>query len=139
MKKCKSAAALMIALGGLVVGLASAHERDLETARQELLERVERARERLQLTDEQAPQVEAILRESAEKRRAVLEKYPLGESRLSPRQARTLKRELEAIRRDTRASLAEVLTPQQLEEYDRIQSELRAEVRAAARERRRSI
>ncbi|MFO7278307.1 MAG: hypothetical protein DIU56_014855 [Pseudomonadota bacterium] len=135
MKKWRSAAALVIALSGITAGPAFAQERDLETARQALTERLEYARERLQLTDEQAPQVEAILRKSAEKRRAVLEKYRIGESRLSPRQARTLKGELEAIRKDTRAALAKVLTPQQLEEYDRIQSELRAEVRAAARQR----
>ena len=116
---------------------ASAQNIDAEAAQEEIAERIETAKERLNLTDEQIPQVEEILRESAEKRRAVLEKYDLGGGKkLGFREMRKLKSELEPIRKETTASLSAVLTPEQLAEYEKMQEEQRAEFRAKLQERR---
>lgn len=59
--------------------------------------RMERLDERLGLTEEQKPKVEAILREQREK--------------------------IQAVRQETRKRLKEVLTPEQLEKFERLHEE----------------
>lgn len=121
----------------VIAGAASANNIDAAAAQDQIAERIEVSKQRLNLTEEQAPEVEAILRDSTEKRRAVLEKYDVGGDRkLSFRQLRALKSDLEPISVQTRNSLASVLTPEQLAEFDIIQQEQRDEMRARMQARR---
>ena len=127
---------IAIASVSVIAGPASAVDADAPSSEQ-IAERFEAAKQRLKLTEEQAPQVEAVLRDSAEKRRAVLEKYDVGgDKKLSFRELRALRSELEPISEQTRASLSSILTPEQLSEFEAMQQEQRAEMRAKLQARR---
>lgn len=99
---------------------------------------LEEARSRLALTEEQRTLAEPILRAGVERRMAILRKYGLidadgrrTEQRPSMREARKLRGELDDVRDDTVRRLERVLTKAQVEEYKKLQSEMRD----AARER----
>jgi hypothetical protein len=99
---------------------------------------LEEARTRLALTEEQRTLAEPILRDGVERRVAILKKYGLldadgrrTETRPSMREARKLRGELDDVRDDTVRRLERVLTKAQIEEYKKLQSEMRD----AARER----
>ena len=109
----------------------------------QLQEQIAQDRERLALTDEQIEAIEPILRRSFEEQSAVLEDAGFsmdgqsrGGQRPNLRQLRALSRELDAIRASTREELAGVLSEQQLEEYDEIQQERRAQIRSRIEARR---
>jgi hypothetical protein len=99
---------------------------------------LDEARTRLALTDEQRTLAEPILRDGVTRRVAILKKYGLldahgrrTEARPSMREARKLRGELDDVRDDTVRRLERVLTRAQIEEYKKLQSEMRD----AARER----
>ena len=100
--------------------------------------RIETARERLALTDEQAEAVVPILKAGAEKQAAVLDRHGIdldsrarrdGEARLGLRALRKLRGEMDAVRAETIEQLADVLTGEQVDEYRKIQDENRSEMR----------
>ena len=100
--------------------------------------RIESARERLALTDEQADAVVPILKAGAEKQAAVLDRHGIdldgrarrdGEARLGLRALRKLRGEMDAVRAETIEQLADVLTGEQVDEYRKIQDENRSEMR----------
>lgn len=110
---------------------------------EEFRQRLEEARTRLDLTDEQAEQVGPILREGHEARQEVLREYGIhtggrsgGANRLGFRQLRRLQRELNAVREQTLEDLDAVLTDEQLEAYKEIQEENRQAIREGLRQRR---
>jgi hypothetical protein len=99
---------------------------------------LEEARTRLALSEEQRTLAEPILRAGIERRMAILRKHGLvdadgrrTEQRPSLREARKLRGELDDVRDDTVRRLERVLTKAQVEEYKKLQSEMRD----AARER----
>jgi hypothetical protein len=99
---------------------------------------LEEARTRLALTDEQRTLADPILRDGVTRRVAILKKYGLldadgrrTEARPSMREARKLRGELDDVRDETVRRLERVLTKAQIEEYKKLQ----AEMRDAARER----
>ncbi len=108
-----------------------------ETARK----RFEEARSRLELSDEQVELVVPIVLESFQRQKAVLERYGLDieklgsgdQPRLRFRQARKLSKELDGVRADTLKELDEILSPSQLKEYERLQSERREATRKRIR------
>ncbi len=105
---------------------------DREAVAEQIQQRVLETKERLQITEEQAPVVQEILRESAERRFAILEKYGFGDGErpsLSFREKRKLRGEINNVNQDTLGRLSEVLTDDQLQEYKKIQEERRAEMR----------
>ena len=112
----------------------------------QLQERLEEARARLKLTEEQTEQVRPILRAGMEKQMAVLEKHGIdlgGEgaarrgrpSRQRLRELRALGGDLEAVRKETRRELKDVLSKEQFKEFRKIQEEGREAMRRAIRER----
>ena len=118
-----------------------------EEARTEQLEqlrqRLEEARTRLNLTDEQVEQVSPILRSGFEALLGVLQEHGIdprdrsgGANRLRFRQLRRLQRDLNAVREQTIENLDEVLTDEQLETYKEIQEENRQAMRERLRQRR---
>ena len=97
-------------------------------------------RERLSLTDDQAEQLAPILRASRAGQKTVLSAYGIdlaagnGDgTTLTIREARALKRDLNEVRDDTLEAVNDVLDAEQLEEFERIQAERSAEIRARIR------
>jgi 5'-3' exonuclease len=112
---------------------------------QDMLDRaaalVEQAVERLQLTDEQFEIVEPIVRTGAEKRIRILQKYGVimkeGEERkkISRKDRKKLKGEIDDIRADTAKSLDVVLNDTQMAEYELMLKEARSRIRELAKSR----
>jgi len=95
---------------------------------------------RLDLTDEQAEQVAPILQSNFESQRAVLLKYGIDiesgkppAKKLGYRKARAMGRELEAVRAETNHALEDILTEEQIREYEKMQEERRSELRQRVR------
>ena len=105
----------------------------------EVEQRIEEIRDRLALTDEQKEAAAPILEAGIEKQRSIMEKFGVdptarGERpRLGLRDARKMRGEMDAVREDTLELLAEVLTPEQIEEYKKIQEEARGKMRGRMR------
>ncbi len=130
--------ATLIALS--VLGSQAAAQDDRATMmREEMLQIFER----LELTDEQIEQVEPVLQESARARRDIMAKYGMdprsrqnAESKPSRSQMMAMRNEMEAVRKKTFAELEQILNAEQLEEFDVIRQERRAEMRERMREAR---
>ena len=106
-------------------------------------QRLEEARIRLDLTDEQVEQVRPILRTEFEALLDVLQEYGIdlqdrsgGAGRLGFLRLRRLQRDVNALREQTLEDLDEVLTDGQLETYKAIQEENRQAMRERLRQRR---
>ena len=117
-----------------VMASATTHAQDDRAAEAE--ERMEQAKARLNLTDEQADQMAPVLESSIEARREILANYGVdlesgngSASKLGFRKARAMKKELEVVRADTLDAVDDILTDEQLDEFRRIQEERQAEVR----------
>ena len=120
-----------------------ADEADQAARLEQLQERLQEARDRLALTDQQREQVRPILAAGFQAQRAVLAEHGIDllapaeeRPRLNLRQLRALGADLDAVRADTLAALAEVLTADQLQTYRELQDERRQELRERLRERR---
>jgi Spy/CpxP family protein refolding chaperone len=77
---------------------------------------------RLVLTEEQAAEIEPIIKESIEKKREVFDKY--GEKRLEVRQA--MRDEMQAIGDETHKQLSNLLTDEQIEDLRTLKEERRS-------------
>ena len=137
-RRCGLAALLALAFGA-AQGLQADEDR-LE----QFEERIAQTQERLGLTDEQIEEIAPILESGFEAQAAVLEDMGIDLDdrgrgpRVSLRDLRRLRSELQAIRENTREQLAEVLTAEQMEEFRQIQEEGRAELNERIRARRQS-
>ena len=110
---------------------------------EELRQRLEEARTRLDLTDEQNEQVRPILRAEFEALQGVLREHGIdlrdgsgGGNRLGFRQLRRLRRDLNAVREQTLEDLDEVLTDEQIETYKEMREENQQAMRERLRQRR---
>jgi Spy/CpxP family protein refolding chaperone len=110
-------------------------EREIDPAALEA--RSAEMRERLALTNEQSEQIKPILIEHFEKTSIVLQDFGINletgerpEKRLSFRDARQLKSELDVVRDGTNQALSTILSPEQMEEYEEIAEERREEIRS---------
>ena len=98
------------------------------------------AKDRLQLTDDQITRIAPVLGESIDRQRGVLARYGIdpdssGETsrRIGLRDAVAMKKALDEVRSATLASVGDILTTEQLEEFVRMQDERRDEVRSRIR------
>ncbi len=92
-----------------------------------------RVEQRLDLTSAQRPEVSRILAESKRQAMAVFEKYGIDPNgRPIFDQLYAASTELMAIERQERQAMKQVLTAEQLADYDRIINETRIRVRKAA-------
>ena len=131
---------LACALGAVASLPALAQEADRAA---QLEERIAETRERMNLSDEQVEQITPIMETHLEAMAAVLDDHGIdfqkrsGErKRLKFRQMRALRKDLDAVRADTAEKLSGILTGEQMEEYEKIREERKAELRARIRERR---
>jgi hypothetical protein len=137
-------AAIATVLATMVVaGTASpqARERHLtEEQRAQVEQRLADVRARLDLTPEQESQLQPILRGSFEKRIALLNAHGLtreGGRQPSVRQLRSLREDMDQLRKETESQVDAVLDDRQMSEFRRIQDEMRNEFRERVRENRR--
>jgi Spy/CpxP family protein refolding chaperone len=92
-----------------------------------------RVQHRLELTAAQRPQVSRIIAESKRQAMVVFEKYGIDPNgRPIFDQLFAASNELMAIERQERQAMRQVLTPEQLADYDRIINDTRIRVRKAA-------
>ena len=110
---------------------------------EELRQRLEEARTRRNLTDEQVKQIRPILQARFKVMLSVLQEHGIdlqdrsgSANRLRFRQLRRLQRDLNAVREQVLEDLDGVLTDEQLEIYKEIQEENRQAMRERLRQRR---
>ena len=103
-------------------------------------QRIEEARTRLDLTDEQLDRMAPVLEESMEARRRILSSYGIDledrsgpDKRIGLRQARAMRKELDVVQADTLEALAGILNDEQMDEFTRMQEERKAEMRERIR------
>ena len=97
----------------------------------EIQQRIADAKQRLKLTPQQETQLRALLQEQARKLRAIRDKYA-DDTTLQGRGARS--REGQAVQEDFRARLQQLLSPGQLDEWDKMAAEARAQARERAQQ-----
>jgi hypothetical protein len=126
------------ALFCLVLSSPLCHANDTRAA--ELEQYVLDARDRLQLTDDQIGRIAPVLGESLDRQRGILAQYGIGPDsssetgrRIRLRDARAMKKELDEVRSATLASVGDILTAEQLEEFILMQAERTDEVRSRVR------
>ena len=136
-------AALASAIASVNVAAAEQERRLSDEQVAQVEERLAEARERLELTAEQEEAIKPILRNGAERSGEVFAEYgvtadTLGskERRLSFREMRQLRGDMDEVRAETRASLAEVLSAEQMESWDELAEESRARMREQIKSRR---
>ena len=138
-----TAAALTLAVAIGNDSTASGQDADHRAQVTQFLERLEKTRARLNLTDEQAEQVRPILRAGFEAQKKVLQKHGIeirpgaeAPGRLSLLELRRLNRDLAKVREQTLDKLSDILTDEQIKVYREIQQERRQELRERLRKRR---
>ena len=96
-------------------------------------------KDRLNLTEEQSEKFEPIILYQWEKRMAVMKKHGisresnLSKKKISFRQLREIKKDMDKINKEIEKKLIKVLNKDQLVEYKKIQEENRIEMRARLR------
>ena len=105
-----------------------------------LEEMIAETKARLDLTDEQAERVAPVLQSGFESQRSVLKKYGIdiesGEppaQKLGFRKARAMGQELQTVRASTAEALEDILTKEQMREYETMQDERRNKMRERIR------
>lgn len=115
--------------------LAWADEPDLS----QLGARLDEVKARLALTEEQVAQVEPVIEEHVKTQLAVLDKYGIDiearddRKQLGFRKRRALRKDLENNKTKTVEKLAGILSAAQLAEFEKIQAEMREQLRKALR------
>ena len=141
------AAALIAVAVALAATPAGAQEPGADERMAELQQRLDDARERLKLSDEQIEQLLPVLGENFDSTRVVLEKHGInllsraeGDSnrRLNLRQLRSLSRDLDEVREAMFKKIEELgfLSDEQFAEFKKIQEEQTAALRERLRARR---
>ena len=141
-------AALMASAAAALIAIpAGAQEPATDERISELQQRLDDARERLQLSDEQVEQLLPVLGENLDSTLAVLEKHGFtsgsldeGDSNRRPnlRQLRSLSSDLDEVREAMFKKIEELgfLSDEQFAEFKKIQEEQRAALRESLRARR---
>ena len=131
--------AVFVAFLALVVVVPTAFAEDAPPAQFE--QRLEDARLRLDLSDDQLALVRPILEKSRSEQQAIMASYGVDlenpgspAEKLGLRKARAMRKELNAVQQATLAELDDVLTEAQLEDYKQMQDARRKEMRARMRE-----
>jgi hypothetical protein len=127
--------ALVVLLGSMLSNSLRADTASASSTLDRQTNLVEKISAQLQLAAEQKVKVEPILKESFAKRKAVIERYR-GQSGLKA--WRSMRKELDSIRQETDEKLATILSKDQMKAYQKLRSEMKAELRETIRERRKT-
>ena len=107
----------------------------IDKASERFRAQLQETEERLQLTDEQPETVRPILEEATRQRQAVLEKHGVdleGTEKADRPGRRTLRRmrnDLQEVNKETQRELEDVLTSEQMKQWEALQEERSAEMR----------
>jgi hypothetical protein len=104
-----------------------------DSEREDLVEeRLAEAKARLELSDEQLEQMRPVIEEAVEAQRSILARYGIDleaeggpENKLGMREARKLRQDISKVRNKTLEQLEEILTEEQLDEFQKLQEENR--------------
>ena len=131
MKKLSLIAAL--ALGGLLACSTIAMAQDASANKdakkggkrgfQSIEQQMERLTKELTLTDEQKPKVEAVLKESQKKRQEIFADTSMDRQQM--------REKMRPIMEEQNKKLKEILTPDQMEKYTKMQDEMKKKAGAA--------
>jgi hypothetical protein len=111
----------------LTVGVAIAQPARLEApSAEQVQQRLDAAKARLNLSAEQEQRLRPVVEEEAKALREIQQKYGGTTSR---QDKRTALQEARAVQRDFRAKLEGILTPEQIAEWDEMRSEARERLR----------
>ena len=106
----------------------------------QLEQRLEQAKARLGLTDDQLEQMAPVLQETMDAQQRILTSYGIDlegqddpAQTLGIRKAMAMKRELDVVRADLLAAVEGILTNEQFDEFKRLQSERQSEMRKRIR------
>jgi hypothetical protein len=106
----------------------------------QLEQRLEQAKARLGLTDDQLEQMAPVLQETMDAQQRILTSYGIDlegqddpAQTLGIRKAMAMKRELDVVRADMLAAVEGILTNEQFDEFKRLQSERQSEMRTRIR------
>lgn len=109
-----------------------ADDHKAEPAQAQLQETIDR----LELTDEQIEKARPVLENAVDKRDAILKKYGLDEASLDSgakrpgrRSLRAMRGEMDELSDETIEDLRAILTAEQIDEYEALQTERREEMR----------
>ena len=129
----------LISVGALVVLASMVTNAQSPGMNEQVRAQIEAAKTRLALTDAQRAKVEPIIRTGIERRMAIFKKYGLVDdsgrrtaSNPPPQQLQGIRGELESAQADIVKQLNPILTPKQMEEYRKIQTEVRDGLRERA-------
>jgi len=120
-------------------GFAIAAETELATAKAE--ERLAQFVEELNLSDEQIEQMRPVVRSAFERQAAALMKHGISiedgkpENKLSRRERRALRKDMQEERKKTHEAVSEILDDEQMKKYEELAAKRRDEMRSRARER----
>ena len=139
MKTWLTSAGMIVLLIGYATGSAQQVQPDRAA---EIEARVEEAKSRLELTDDQVTEVRPVLRAHVEATVRILEGHgidlqqdPAERQRPNFREMRAIRKDLESVRDETNAKIAVILTEEQMDEFERIQEERQDEMRDRIRAR----
>ena len=106
----------------------------------QLEQRLEQAKARLGLTDDQLEQMAPVLQETMDAQQRILTSYGIDlegqddpAQTLGIRKAMAMKRELDVVRADLLAAVEGILTNEQFDKFKRLQSERQSEMRTRIR------
>ena len=106
----------------------------------QLEQRLEQAKARLGLTDDQLEQMAPVLQETMDAQQRILTSYGIDlegqddpAQTLGVRKAMAMKRELDVVRADLLAAVEGILTNEQFDKFKRLQSERQSEMRTRIR------
>lgn len=133
----RSAVFVGLLLAAVVVVPVAVAQQNPEEQAQKVMEKMEAAKERLGLTDEQATQVREILEDNARKAEEVFKKHGVepGNPPKNMRAKMALGRDLKPIRAQGDERLKEVLTDEQMKEFEQMRKQAQEEMKKAREER----
>lgn len=103
----------------------------------EIQQRIQDMFVRLDVTEDQQAELEPIIRDNMDQRRALMEAAGLGDGgRPNRRKMMGLRDDMQALRADTESKVAEILTEEQMAEFRVIQQENQAQMREQMQARR---
>jgi hypothetical protein len=119
-----SAIAALVLITSAGLGLAQQQKKGGNFDPDQMADRqVSSMKDRLKLTDEQVPKVKAIVVDSMKKQGELFQKYGRPQQGQPP--SEEMRNEMQKVREESTKKMAEVLTKDQMDEYQKMMTEMR--------------
>jgi hypothetical protein len=121
-----SAIAALVLISSVGIGLAQQQKKGGNFDPDQMADRqVSAMKDRLKLTDEQVPKVKAIIVDSMKKQGELFQKY--GRPQQGQQPSEEMMNEMRKVREESTKKMAEVLTKDQMDEYQKMMTEMRGQ------------